>query len=432
MPRKSKKITGIILSIIIFLLSIVSPLNNLLNMPSATQLVVGEKVRIALPLPPSILNRLRLQIEQEPVEMNTSGNEVLVDRQEDGYELWAVKPGKVDLTVKIFGYIPLKSILVESLPARKMMVGGHSIGVLMQSNGIMIVGYAPMTGKDGKKVYPARNAGIRLGDCIFKVDDRNVNSENQLADIINNDGNLGKSPELLVKREGKARKIKIKPVYCPETGRYRVGLYVRDGVAGVGTLTFWDPISLRFAALGHIVVDSDTKQAIAVKQGRIVSAAVQTIQPGRPGFPGQKLGVFDRTGGLRGTILTNSNFGIFGTTNEPSANQFFPLPVQVAYAHQVRKGPAEMLTVIRGNRIERFKIIIEKVYPYRKNGKGMIIRINDPRLLSASGGIVQGMSGSPIIQNNRLIGAVTHVFLNNPAKGYGVFMDSMVESIDNM
>ncbi|MGE5543960.1 MAG: SpoIVB peptidase, partial [Bacillota bacterium] len=356
---------------------------------------------------------------------------VVVNREENGYQLKAMKPGRVDVTVKLWGYIPLKSIRVESLPPYQLLPGGHSIGIMLQSQGIMVVGFAPIIGSQGQKYYPAREAGIEIGDLIMEVNGQPVHTELELADLIDRQGQKGMKPRLLVKRGDQQMSISVGTSYCEDAGRYRVGLYVRDGVAGVGTLTVWDPDTYRFAALGHVIVDSDTRQVIKMREGRIVSASVQAIQPGRPGKPGEKVGVFDREGSIRGKIVSNSHYGVFGVTEGKLENHLFSSPLPVAYAHQVRKGPAQILTVINDGQIECFDIIIEKVYPFRHNGKGMILRVVDERLLSATGGIVQGMSGSPIIQDGRIAGAVTHVFLNNPEKGYGIFMDTMVEEMNS-
>ena len=214
--------------------------------------------------------------------------------------------------------------------------------------------------------------------------------------------------------------------YCLETNRHRIGLYVRDGITGVGTLTFWDPQTGYYAALGHIIIDADTKKSINVLEGKIISASIQTVKAGQPGKPGEKIGVFNEDSSLSGNILKNSCNGIYGQTNKGIENPKIKYHMEIGYAHQVVTGPAEMYTVVNGVEIEKFAVNIEKIYPGRENGKGMVIKVTDPRLLNLTGGIIQGMSGSPIVQNDRIIGAVTHVFLNDPSRGYGIFMDNML------
>jgi len=168
------------------------------------------------------------------------------------------------------------------------------------------------------------------------------------------------------------------------------------------------------------------RQGIDVLDGKIVSASIQTVKPGKPGQPGEKIGVFDNSGGIAGTIEKNGQFGIYGETTTDIENSINSYSMEVGYSHQVKEGKAEIYTVVNGTDIEKFEIVIEKVYPERRMGKGMVIRVTDPRLLTVTGGIVQGMSGSPIIQDSRIVGAVTHVFLNDPVRGYGIFMDSIL------
>lgn len=219
------------------------------------------------------------------------------------------------------------------------------------------------------------------------------------------------------------------PVHCAETDRFRIGLFIRDGVVGVGTMTCWDPQTRYYSALGHIIVDADTKQGINVMNGKIVSASIQTIKPGRPGWPGEKIGVFNDKGTVAGNIIKNSSSGIYGEMETDPVNPHYPYQMEIAYAHQVKEGPAQIMTVINGETIEKFDIVIEKKYSARQNGKDMVIKVTDPRLISITGGIIQGMSGSPIIQDDHLAGAVTHVFLNDPQTGYGIFMDNILSEM---
>ncbi len=319
---------------------------------------------------------------------------------------------------------------VESMPTHRVVVGGHSIGVVLQSRGIMVVGFAPVLNSKGEKQYPAKEQGIEIGDLIMQINGQDITTENDLAHII--DENKDKKVNLSIKRRNKISNLQIKPEFCPATQRNRIGLYVRDGVVGVGTMSFWDPKTREYAALGHIIMDADTKQGIDVLKGKIVSASIQTIKPGKPGKPGEKIGIFNSQGDITGDISKNTYFGIFGTTNGDISNQTIKYNMEVGYAHQVQEGKAEILTVINGDDIERFTVEIEKVYPDRENGKGMILKVTDPRLLTTTGGIIQGMSGSPIIQNSRIVGAVTHVFLNDPTRGYGIFMDNMLSQLPSL
>ncbi len=427
--RKLRPAIGILLSFLFIALCLTPQVKAVLILPSSQRIVVGEASLINIELPGKLQGNIEMKVmgPSHSVFAAQEDPTVTVTRRTSGYEITALKPGIADVKLNLWGYIPIKSIAIEAVPPRRVVAGGHSIGVFLQSQGIMVVGFAPVQVGNGDKLYPGRDQGIEIGDLILKVDDQVVATETDLAKIIDSTG--GREIKLSISRDSKNITIPVQPVHCLETDRFRIGLYVRDGVVGVGTLTFWDPETRGYAALGHIIVDADTKQGISVLKGRVVSATIQTIKPGKPGRPGEKIGVFNDKGMVAGNISKNSSFGIFGQTEGELSNPLNKYTTEVAYAHQVKTGPAEILTVVNGDDIERFAIDIEKVYPPRQNGKDMIIRVTDSRLLTLTGGIVQGMSGSPIIQDNRIVGAVTHVFLNDPQSGYGIYMDNILSEM---
>lgn len=427
--QKIRPIIGIVLSCLILMVCLIPQVQTIILLPESQKMVVGEANTIKLDLPQVLKEKIDMQVMENSRSVFAAQEDpaVVVSKCNSGYEIVALKPGKVNVKVNILGYIPIKSIAIESMPTRRLVVGGHSIGVVMKSRGIMVVGHAGVAGEDGNKVYPGREKGIEIGDLIFSVNGKMIDTETDLARVI--DEKKGETIEIGIKRHGKRLDLNLKPVYCSETDRYRVGLYVRDGVVGVGTLTFWDPETKEYAALGHIIVDADTKQRIDVLKGKVVSASIQTIKPGRPGRPGEKIGIFNENGPVEGNILKNSYYGIYGKTEEKISNPLTDYTMEVAYTHQVKTGKAYILTVVNGDDIEKFDVEIEKVFPQRQNGKGMVIKVTDPRLINLSGGIVQGMSGSPIIQDNKIVGAVTHVFLNNPEMGYGIFIDNMLSEL---
>jgi len=220
----------------------------------------------------------------------------------------------------------------------------------------------------------------------------------------------------------------VTPVQDGESGRWRVGLYIRDGASGVGTLTFYHPASRKFGALGHVIAENETKKPFEFAEGLITAADVVRIQKGKRASPGEKITKQLESGPRLGIIEKNSRFGIFGRLSGAVRNPLYPEPIPVAMASQVKEGPAEMLTVVDGQKIERFQIeIVRLMRQPTAEGKNMIVQVTDPRLLSETGGIVQGMSGSPIIQDGRLVGAVTHVFVNDPTRGYGVLIEWMLQ-----
>lgn len=425
-----RQAVGIIIAALFICLCFTPQMRTFLSLPGYQKIVVGESTKICFNLPGLLDEKIEVVIgSSRSVFALPQDSPVVVNKSPAGYNIFALKPGEANIQIKLLGYIPLKSIKVQSVAPRRVVVGGHSIGVMLKSNGIMVVGFAPVTLSDGSKKYPARDQGVEIGDLILKVNGQSVSSETDLANSVDNPASSNQELTLKIKRHNKNVSLSVKPVYCSETQRNRIGLFVRDGVVGVGTMSFWDPDTRQYAALGHIIIDADTKQGIDVLSGKIISASIQTVRPGRPGKPGEKIGVFNEKGMIEGNITKNSSSGIFGQTSGEISNPLVKHLMEVGYAHQIQTGNAKIYTVVNGDDIEAFDIEIEKVYQDRHNGKGMVIRVTDPRLISLTGGIVQGMSGSPIVQDNRIIGAVTHVFLNDPERGYGIFMDNMLSQL---
>ncbi|MDR1701626.1 MAG: SpoIVB peptidase, partial [Sporomusaceae bacterium] len=274
---------------------------------------------------------------------------------------------------------------------------------------------------------PAKEAWLLVGDTLLSINGTPLHTDKQVADIIDANGQTGQSVTILVKRAEGQQNISVTPVLCNDTKRYRIGLFVRDSAAGVGTLTFYEKDSGIYGALGHIITDNDTNQPIDCDKGKIVLATVSGIQHGKKGHPGEKMGVFIEEGRLLGDITKNTQFGIYGHLSEKLVNNAYTGALPVASMSQVKLGSAQMLTVVDAQSIEAFEIEIEKInlqeFP---DSKGLIIKVTDERLIEKTGGIVQGMSGSPIIQNGKIVGAVTHVFVHDPTLGYGCFMDWML------
>jgi len=241
----------------------------------------------------------------------------------------------------------------------------------------------------------------------------------------------GKSnvPLDLVVQRGKSRfRTQLKPAFDLEDKVWRLGLYIRDSAAGVGTLTFYAPDQGVYGALGHVITDMDTQTPIVVGDGQILQSNVLSISKSQNGEPGEKRANFVKEGKTLGSVERNTSFGIFGKMRELPDHGLHQKPVPVAFAEEVEEGPAEILTVVNGQKVEKFNIQIVHVAKQTSPAtKGMVIRITDPRLLERTGGIVQGMSGSPIIQKGKLVGAVTHVFVNDPTSGYGCYIEWMLQ-----
>lgn len=332
--------------------------------------------------------------------------------------------GQVRLEFSLFGWIPLRRITVNVLPEIRLVPGGHSIGIKLRSQGVNVVGYYYFS-VNGKNISPAREAGVKIGDSILKINGVRVEEALDVARQL--ERKKGERIELLVIRGERTLTLTLTPLYSTADSAYRIGLYLRDSAAGVGTLTFYDPVNRCYGALGHIILDSDTNQPINLSEGSIVKARIVDIKAARKGQPGEKTGIF--VDGSLGSITKNSPHGIFGIIEElHEAGSPYAEPLPMALASQVETGPAEILTVIEGDTIGRFAVEIEKIaYQANPAGKGIVIRVVDEALLGSTGGIIQGMSGSPIIQNGRLVGAVTHVFINDPTRGYGIFIEWMYQ-----
>jgi stage IV sporulation protein B len=353
-------------------------------------------------------------------------------RPEGGRARWTpLLPGQVGrytLDLRLFGLIPLRRMAVEVVPSVKVIPGGHSIGVMLRSKGVLVVGHTAVRTEGGDLAHPSRSAGLELGDAIVAIGGREVVSEQHATQLFEQVGQGGAPISIQVRRRGRVVTKVIHPVQEERSGAWKVGLLLRDNAAGVGTLTFYDPASGKYGALGHVIADAETAQPIKVRDGHIVRTSISAIHKGRRGMPGEKVGGTPEPDNWLGSIDTNSRFGIFGSMNRPLKNPYYREAVPVAMASQVHTGPAEIMTVLSGERLERFSVEIQRVMATpTAEGKNMIVKVTDPRLLSVTGGIVQGMSGSPILQDGRIVGAVTHVFVNDPTRGYGVLIEWMLQ-----
>ncbi|MTI94874.1 MAG: SpoIVB peptidase [Firmicutes bacterium] len=333
--------------------------------------------------------------------------------------------GSYDLSLKFMGILPMGNLRVTVIPPLELMPSGHSIAVKLSDEGVLVSGLDAVYTEAGA-IELARESGFQEGDIIVAVEGKPLVNIEQSAAVLDELSQSGEELEFSVLRDGETIRLRIQPEYCQQLKKNRLGLLLRDTTAGVGTMTFYHPESGIYGALGHMITDGSGNQPVDLKSGRIVDAEIIAIEPGARGKPGEKKGTVDAEQQSLGSINFNTELGIFGhlsRTPEKNVQQALPLGLR----HQVKTGKAEILTVVKGDKIERFEIEIEKVFIQNQpSSKGMVIRVTDVRLLEATGGIVQGMSGSPIIQEGKLVGAVTHVFINEPDRGYGCFAEWMV------
>lgn len=340
------------------------------------------------------------------------------------------EPGELNLSLKLFGLIPLKQVSIAVQPQQYLYPGGQSIGILLRTEGVLTVGFSPIVTQDGKKLNLAEKAGIEVGDVILRINGQAVGSDDSLAEMINELGEKSEELVLQIDRAGKTKNIKLKPAFCKESGKWRIGLLVRDNAGGIGTLSFVDKDG-SYGALGHMVAESNTGGRLNISAGKLVHTAINGVRKGERGNPGEKLGSFMSNQAV-GNIIENTDCGIFGKISDWNLikENIITQPLPVGFCSEIQYNEAEILTVIDGDNVEAFSVEILKVMPNGKKGKELVLKVTDARLLEKTGGIVQGMSGSPIIQNGKIIGAVTYVFVNDPTKGYGILIEDMLAKIN--
>lgn len=300
----------------------------------------------------------------------------------------------------------------------KIILGGNNIGIKINSKNVMVVGFYKV-----EDSYIGEDAGFKIGDLIIKVNDTNVSSIEEMISIINRDKEKN-SLNITFKRNEKIMSTKLE-LKKDSNGVYKTGLYVKDQINGIGTLTYIDPNTMIFGALGHEIIEKATMQKIEIKDGTIFKSDVTGIHPSEDGTPGSKEAKF-YSNEIYGTIKGNQESGIFGIYSDKLPNQNV---IEVEEPDNVKLGSAEIRTVISGNIIKNYNIEIINI-DKSNSTKNILFKITDEELLNKTGGVVAGMSGSPIIQNNKIIGAVTHVVVNEPEKGYGIFITTMLKEGD--
>lgn len=322
--------------------------------------------------------------------------------------------------MKILKNILLTAFLAVSLPinvlaySNYIIPGGESIGIEIQSDGIMIVGFYKINGKFNKGTPT-----IKVGDKITEVNGVSVDKTSDMVSLMEREVEDG-SVTLTINRDGSTKKVKLDLI--EEKGVYKTGLYVKDEVTGIGTLTYIDPETKIFGSLGHNIVESNTNRSVEVKNGTIFRSSVTSIDRSVSGVPGGKNAKF-YSSSVYGTINKNAINGIYGTYNKELPNKE---ALEVGKIEDAKKGPATIVTVLEKEKLEEFEIEITKI-DTKSDIKNIYFNVTDKNLLEKTGGIVQGMSGSPIIQDNKIIGAVTHVVISEPSSGYGIDIRTMLE-----
>lgn len=323
--------------------------------------------------------------------------------------------------LSLMGVIPVKSVNIRVVKQRYVALSGESFGIKIFTKGVMVVGMSDVKSDKGN-INPAKNAGLKIGDIILKANGKEVNSNAELSEIINASG--GKEIKMTVKRDDDIFTTKFKPVLSSDTGTYKAGLWVRDSTAGLGTMTFYSTVNGAFAGLGHGIVDVDTGILLPINSGEIVKTEILSVTKSKKGSAGEICGAF--TGETLGTLTENSSCGLYGYYKDFEQSENLIL---IANKQDVKTGNAKIYTTLDNGEPKYYDCVIERVDYTNSEQKNLLVRINDERLIEKTGGIVQGMSGSPIIQNGQLVGALTNVFVNDPEKGYAVFAEEMYDKM---
>ena len=345
-----------------------------------------------------------------------------VDFQTSKHALQDKAAGEYKIQADLFGLIHFKDVDVNVIRNQKLIPGGIQVGIYLQTKGVMIIGTSPISGMDGMKYEPAENI-VKPDDYIVSLNGENVSSKSQLMFLVNKYGNddiiLG------LNRNGAYLETRITPIRTAED-EYKLGIWVRDDTQGIGTLTYITEQG-EFGALGHGISDVDTGALLSSENGTLYMADIWGIKKGESGNPGGLLGSIEyEEDNVIGVITDNNSHGIFGKADKNLTKACKYPALSIGLKQEVTAGPAKILCALQ-DEVEEYEIEIVSVdYANNEKSKGMVIQITDPELLAKTNGIVQGMSGSPIIQNGKLIGAVTHVFVKEPAKGYGIFIETML------
>lgn len=316
--------------------------------------------------------------------------------------------------------LPVKSVTVNVYDDDlRLYPGGSTFGIRMSTKGVVVVGISEVESSDGKS-SPALSAGLCISDLILTVDGKAVNSASEVTDCIAQFS--GEALTLGIERDGKSMEVKLTPVKSIADGFYRAGLWIRDGTAGIGTMTYINPEDMTFGGLGHGVCDADTGELMPLGAGTVFPVTVSGIVRGKDGSPGEIKGYFSAS--KTGVLTSNCNTGVYGVlAEEPKDCE----SVEIALEDEIKNGEAIIRCALDDAEVHEYTVQVEKLAG-KSEEKNMVVRVTDPVLLEKTGGIIQGMSGSPILQGGKLIGAVTHVLISDPTCGYGIYIENMLES----
>lgn len=427
--KKRKIYRGTLIVILLFVLSGIVFLTYRTidkQIPDSIKMIVNEEEKLNFSLP------IKGQIETTTVGA-LSVNDKKVDKDKikidfaKPIKLFSNEPGSYKVKLKLFGLLSYKNIQIDVIEEKYLYPSGSSVGIKIKTDGILVLGTGIISGKDGLNYEPALNI-LKSGDYIVSMNGENVENKKKLIEMIEKCN--GNDIQLEVIRNNERIKLIIKPVLASD-GLYKIGAWIRDDTQGIGTLTYVDEDGA-FGALGHGITDVDTGLLMNVKEGGLYRADIVQINKGEKGTPGEVVGVIRKGDDDHyGYIDKNTRQGIFGQIDESVFHTKDIKKYPMGLKQDIKTGKATILCQV-SDHIEEYNIEIEKIELNTENySKGMVLHITDKKLLSLTNGIVQGMSGSPIIQDGKIIGAVTHVFVQDSTRGYGIFVENMIKFSDN-
>lgn len=407
---KNKKILYLVLIFFVFVLLYF--VIEYIFIPKNIYMTTGESyvVNMSTPFDGEIESNEVLSINNKKVKDNIYldlANDNIMKSEEDTV---------ANINVKLLG-LPIKKVQLCFMPEKKVEVIGRTVGICVDTKGVLVLGVGQVKSTEGKEYMPCKGI-LRSGDIILEIDNIKINNKEELIDAVKNKSTI----KIKAMRNDKEFNINVNPIKSVDDNTYKLGLWIRDSTQGIGTITYYDKENNTFAALGHPINDVDTGEKMKIDGGEILDANIIKAEKGQIGTPGALIGNIDFNRTI-GYINSNENNGVFGKM----CGKIDGIEMPIGYKNDVKTGNASIYVNTSGKFVEKYSIHIDSINKYNTNDtKNFVLTITDKRLLGMTGGIVQGMSGCPVVQNGKLIGAVTHVFVNDPTKGYGIFVENML------
>lgn len=396
---------GIALSAMAFLCNYSPWVREAASLPDALTLTSGQKFVVQTGLP--------------MLAASDGGAVSVLASQDERVTISAEAGGQTSVTFSLLGLIPVHETRVNVVEERTLIPGGQAVGVALKTRGVLVVSDA------------AKGRALRAGDVILSADGKNVESTKALSEQVGTAQT--DTVRLEVLRGGQTITVDAQAEPDPSDGRRKLGVWVRDSTAGVGTLTYIDPANQAYGALGHAIVDADTGRLLAAREGAILHASIVGVTKGQSGKAGELKGNFLKAGEQIGSLMENCEYGIYGVLDDMPENLLYPQGLRAGARSAVHTGAASIIATVDADGPQEYGVEIVRCFAQSEpSQKGMILRVTDERLLEKTGGIVQGMSGSPILQDGRIIGAVTHVYLSDATQGYGMYIEWMLEKSNAM